>query len=337
MLTYNTQYGYANSLPLDRLRTAAWVQHLLDRLERVAHAMIAGGDAGMAEAGRATLDRLRVNAPRDASLLDPLFTAVLGNDGRHGNRSGTAYGSFAGAPARRELLLVERYVPGSKHAFDAAHGVMHAYASRDQEVGWAALESIEAGIGRPAPAGEDGEPVSAVRAARNEGLPAGRIIDGAIGRTWQPDESTRRFDEMVALVDFAAAIAADTPVTLAAYGGDYNSVACAIRGDRSDLASVDGLLAALAVCRLEQLTDAGSFWTYYLLAGIVIASPDAMREMGTHFYDDAWRCWIDALLALPASGELGHGEEEALSQLEASMSFVARRNPIVHTRRKPIR
>lgn len=341
MLTYNTQYGYASSLPLDRLRTAAWLQYLLDRLERVAHAMIAGGNAAMAAAGHETLARLRGAArstPRlDASLLDPLFTAILGDDADHGRCSGTAYGTLAMAPARRELLLIERYVPGSKRAFDVARGVIDAYAWRDPEFGWAALEAIEAGIGHE-PVDSDAPPEpGSIRAARDEGQPASRIIDTVIGRAWQADEEERRFDTMAALVEFAAAIATQTPITPAAYGGDHNSVARAIWRERGDLASIDGLFAALSVCRLEQVTDAGSFWAYYLLAGIRIAAPEVMREMGRHFYGDAWRGWLDALLALPATGELDRDGAAALARLEASMSLVAHRNPIVHARRRSAR
>jgi hypothetical protein len=344
MLTYNTQYGYASSLPLDRLRTAAWLQYLLDRLERVAHAMVAGGNAAMAAAGHDTLARLRGGARQasraDASLLDALFAAILGDDAAHGRGSGSAYGTLAVTPARRELLLVDRYVPGSKRAFDRAHGVIDAYAWRDPEIGWAALEAIATGVGAArAVADEPAEPPEpdSVRAARDEGQSARRIIDTVIGHAWQADDDLRRLDEMAALVEFAAAIATHTPITPAAYGGDHNSVARAIWRERGDLASADGLFAALSVCRLEQLTDAGSFWAYYLLAGVRIAAPDVMRELGRHFYGDAWRSWLDALLALPATGELDRDGAAALSRLEASMSLVAHRNPIVHGRRRSTR
>ena len=138
---------------------------------------------------------------------------------------------------------------------------------------------------------------------------------------------------MAALVTFSAALAAGDGTSIAAYGGQHNLVARAIRTHRADLASVDGLLATLSVCRLDQLVGAGSFWAYYLLAGIVIAAPDAVREVGRRFHGDEWQAWLDHVLAWPAVSRFGPKEDVAFERLQGAMSLTSRWNPIVRGKR----
>lgn len=166
----------------------------------------------------------------------------------------------------------------------------------------------------------------------SKGRRRGRVIDRAIGRIWGADE--KRADALSALAAFSATLAMNAPITLDAYGGEHNGVAAAILRERGDLASAPGLLAALAVCRLDRLTGAGSFWAYYLLAGVMIAAPQAVASIAARFHRDALSAWLDMLLAVPARSPIGDAGEAALARLAASMSFTSRHNPIVHTRHR---
>lgn len=161
----------------------------------------------------------------------------------------------------------------------------------------------------------------------------GAVIDAIVLRVCGPRDDASRIDEMAALVTFSAVLAAGNGTSIVAYGGQHNLVARAIRTHRADLASVDGLLAALSVCRLDRLVGAGSFWAYYLLAGIAIAAPDAVREIGRRFHGDEWQACLDHVLAWPAVNRFGPKEDIAFDRLRGAMSLTSRWNPIVRGKR----
>ncbi|AGK49352.1 MULTISPECIES: hypothetical protein [Burkholderia] len=324
---------------LGSLRTAAWLRHLLDHAERFASAAAASCEARVATAACNTLARADANARRgptaDADLLNELLAALRGDGTSADTALAAEYGALARTPTKRLLAAVDRYLPGSKAVFDGAYGVADALGYDDPEVGWAALDSIELGIGRAFAA--DGEAADdAMRGIVSfDGPAAGRVIDRAIARMWGAHE--RRVDALAALAAFSATLATNATVTVDAYGGEHNGVAAAILRERRDLASTEGLLAALAVCRLERLTGAGSFWAYYLLAGVMIAAPQAVASIAARFHRDALSAWLDMLLASPARSGIGEAGEAALARLAASMSFTSQHNPIVHTRRRSMR
>ncbi|AOK46236.1 hypothetical protein WT60_04735 [Burkholderia sp. MSMB617WGS] len=328
----------AQGLSLGSLRTAAWLRHLLDHAECFASSAAASREARIATAARDTLARAGANARHGpaaaADLLNELLAALQGGVSAD-TALATAFGTFERMPTKRLLAAVDRHLPGSKAVFDGAYGIADACGYVGPEIGWAALDSIEFGVGRGlAPDSEVAE--DAMRGlVRFDGRAAGRVIDRAIGRMWGADEKS--IDAMAALAAFSATLAANVPITLAAYGGEHNGVAAAIRGERQDLASTEGLLAALAVCRLDRLTGAGSFWACYLLAGVMIAAPDIVTAMARRFHGDALNAWLAALLASPAHSEVGGAGAAALARLSATMSFTSRYNPIVHTKRRSMR
>lgn len=327
----------AEGLSLGSLRTAAWLRYLLDHAERFAAAAASSREARVAAAARDTLAKAGAHARREPAadaglLLNELLAALEGDGASVDEARGNAYGELARTPPKRLLAAVDRYLPGSKAVFDGAHGVADVLGYDDAELGWAALDSIELGIGHAL--ASDGEAADdAMRGiAAFEGPAAGRVIDRAIGRIWGADE--KRADALSALAAFSATLAMNVPITLDAYGGEHNGVAAAILRERGDLASAPGLLAALAVCRLDRLTGAGSFWAYYLLAGVMIAAPQAVASIAARFHRDALSAWLDMLLAVPARSPIGDAGEAALARLAASMSFTSRHNPIVHTRHR---
>ncbi|AJX30649.1 hypothetical protein [Burkholderia oklahomensis] len=329
----------AQGLSLGSLRTAAWLRHLLDHAERFASAAAASREAHIATAAYNTLARSNASARRgptaDDDLLNELLAALQGDGASADTSRAAAYGAFARTPTKRLLAIVDRYLPGSKAVFDGAYGIANACGFDDPETGWAALESIEFGIGHALATDSDVAEDAMRGPVRFDGPAAGRVIDRAIGCAWRADE--KHIDAMTALAAFSATLATNAPITLAAYGGEHNGVAAAIRRERRDLASTEGLCAALAVCRLEWLTGAGSFWAYYLLAGVMIAAPDVVAAMAGRFHGDALNAWLDMILASPARSGIGGAGEAVLGRLAASMSFTSRRNPIVHTKRRSMR
>ncbi|MGS0894622.1 hypothetical protein ACVBGC_19130 [Burkholderia stagnalis] len=341
MLTDPAKDGDARGATPDRLRTAAWLQYLIEY----------AGDARAAGRADATAVVTRASARRGsspASAVPPELAPWLATDG--GGCACDATGVVAAClhvPTTRQLAQAERRCPGSRAVFDSAHGVIDAWSFDDPEVGWAALERIAGGVAdADGHAGEhemdeqngpdDAPPARNLRerrasvAAAGAQTPApGRVIDAVVLRLCGPRDDASRVDEMAALVTFSAALAAGRAISVDAYGGAHNLVVKAIRTRRTDLASVDGLLAALSVCRLDRLVGAGSFWAYYLLAGIVIAAPDVVHEFGRRFHGDTWRSWLDATLAQPAVGRFGRQEDAAFERLRAAMSLTSRSNPIV--------
>ncbi|KVD83489.1 hypothetical protein WS62_21725 [Burkholderia sp. ABCPW 14] len=330
----------AQGLSLGSLRTAAWLRHLLDHAERLASAAAASREAHIATAAyNTTLARSNASARRgptaDADLLSELLAALQGDGASADTARAATDGPFARTPTKRLLAIVDRYLPGSKAVFDGAYGMANACGFDDPEVGWAALESIELGIGHALAADGDVAEDAMRGLVRCDGPAAGRVIDRAIGCVWLADE--KHIDVMAALAMFSATLATNAPITLAAYGGEHNGIAAAIRRERRDLASAEGLCAALAVCRLDRLTGAGSFWAYYLLAGVMIAAPDVVAAMAGRFHGGALNAWLDMILASPARSEIGGAGEAVLGRLAASMSFTSRRNPIIHTKRRSMR
>ena len=250
-------------------------------------------------------------------------------------------------PSAQQLADAERCCPGSLAVFDTAHGVIDACAFDDPDVGWAALERIADGVechGEVAnePDGQRETPpaknlrdrLTAVAAMSTETpVRPGAVIDAIVLRVCGPRDDATRVDEMAALAMFSAELAAGNGVSVHAYGGRHNFVAQAIRTHRADLASMEGLLAALAVCRLDRLIGAGSFWAHYLLAGIAIAAPDTVRAIGRRFHGDTWQTWLDHVLAWPAVSRFGAKEDVAFDRLRDAMSLTSRRNPIVRAKR----
>ncbi|WP_323123744.1 hypothetical protein [Burkholderia alba] len=334
MLTYNTLYRPVDDGSVEQLQMAAWLQYLLDRLDLACTISLAGREThliALASRTRHALDeQMRQGGSADLALLIPWLNALLGDDAyKITDWAAGASGQFLG---EYQLAIVERHFPGSQAIYASAHGLTHAYGFHDSAMGWAALEAIELGLHTSARESE--AILTYVRWARSTGLPAEHIIDEVIGRVWQSDEAERRIDEMAALVDCAAALARRTDTALALYGGEHNKIAFAIERDRKDLGTTDGLLAALAVCRLERLIDAGAFWPYYLLAGIVTSAPHVVEAIGQRFYGMTWHKWLNALLAKHLDEEIVPREEAVWSRLRTAMSFSAASNPIVHRRRR---
>ncbi len=351
ILTDPAKYGDARAATRDRLRTAAWLQYLIDHLDEAeaeaARAMATGtGDTAVvpSQAG--------MNLSRDAiAVLHELAPWTATDGGGCACDASDPRNACMHVPDVRQLAHAERRCPGSRDAFEAAHGIVDAWAFEHPDDGWAALGRIatgvesgeagtdeapepeEGGVDAP-PAKSPGERRAAVAAACVEpSTRPGAIIDAIVLRVCGPRDDAAQIDEMAALAMFSAELAAGNGVSIAAYGGGHNIVARAIRERRADLASVDGLLAAVSVCRLDRLLGAGSFWAYYLLAGIVIAAPGMVHAFARRFHGDAWRTWLDAVLAWPAVSRFGTQEDVAFERLRGTMSLTSRANPIVRAKR----
>ncbi|HEM7876945.1 TPA: hypothetical protein U2L31_003334 [Burkholderia contaminans] len=354
MLTDPAKYGDARGATPDRLRTAAWLQYLIEHLDAAACAAEAGdtGDTTVI-ASHAIRMRVGANLSREATAMLHRLAPWLASDGGACACDLTdPRGACSHVPSMQQLAESERSCPGSRTVFDTAYGVIEACAFDDPDVGWAALERIAGGV--ECGGGDDGECTEHEKGVQDDMPPAknlrerlavvaaasgetsampGAVIDAIVLRACGPRDDASRIDEMAALVTFSAALAAGDGTSVAAYGGQHNLIARAIRTHRADLASVDGLLAALSVCRLDQLVGAGSFWAYYLLAGIVIAAPDAVREVGRRFHGDEWQAWLDHVLAWPAVSRFGPKEDVAFERLQGAMSLTSRWNPIVRGKR----
>jgi hypothetical protein len=354
MLTDPEKYGDARGATPDRLRTAAWLQYLIERLDTAACAAEAS-DAGDTTVVASHAVRMRGGASlsREATaMLHRLAPWIASDSGACACDLTDPRGACSHVPSMQQLAEAERSCPGSRAVFDTAYGVIDACAFDDPDVGWAALERIAGGV--EGDGGDDGEGTEHEKGAQDD-MPraknlrerlavvaaasgatsamSGAVIDAIVLRACGPRSDASRIDEMAALVTFAAALAAGDGASIAAYGGQHNLVARAIRTHRADLASADGLLAALSVCRLDQLVGAGSFWSYYLLAGIVIAAPDVVTEIGRRFHGDEWHAWLDHVLAWPAVSRFGPKEEVAFEGLRGAMSLTSRWNPIVRGKR----
>lgn len=354
MLTDPAKYGDASGATPDRLRTAAWLQYLIERLDADACTAEAGvTDDTTVIASHAIRLRAGASLSREAiAILNRLAPWIASDAGACACDLTDPRGACSHVPSMQQLAEAERSCPGSRAVFDTAHGVIDACAFTDPDVGWAALERIAGGA--DCHGNDDGECTEHESDAQDDMPPAknlrerlavvaaaggetsampGAVIDAIVLRACGPRDDASRIDEMAALVTFSAALAAGDGTSVAAYGGQHNLVARAIRTHRADLASVDGLLAALSVCRLDQLVGAGSFWAYYLLAGVVIAAPDAVREVGRRFHGDEWQAWLDHVLAWPAVSRFGPKEDVAFEGLRGAMSLTSRRNPIVRGKR----
>ncbi|WGY71142.1 hypothetical protein KEC55_29545 [Burkholderia cepacia] len=354
MLTDPAKYGEARGATPDRLRTAAWLRYLIDHLDTTACAAPAG-DAGDTTVVASHAIRMRAGADLSheaAAILHRLVPWIATDGGGCACDPADPLGACSHVPSAQQLAEAERSCPGSRAVFDTAHGVIDACAFDDPDVGWAALERIAGGIeysgedvggriaheqdrhGETPPAKNLRERLSAIAATSTDAATGpGTVIDAIVLRIGGPRGDAARIDEMAALAMFSAELAAGNGVSIAAYGGRHNLVARAIRAHRADLASADGLLAALSVCRLDRLVGAGSFWAHYLLAGIVIAAPDAVREIGHRFHGDTWQTWLDHVLAWPAVSRFGAKEDAAFERLRDAMSLTSRWNPIVRGKR----
>lgn len=353
MLTDPAEYGDARGATPDRLRTAAWLQYLIERLDAAA-CVATAGDAGDTTVGASHAIRMRagVSLSRDAAAVLHRLVPWIATDGGGCACDPTdPLGACSHVPSAQQLAEAERCCPGSRAVFETAHGVIDACTFDDPDVGWAALARIAGGVECNDDAGEctadetdgQGEPplaknlreklaVIAATHAVTSARP-GAIIDAIVLRACGPRDDASRIDEMAALAMFSAVLAAGNGISVAAYGDQHNLVARAIRTHRADLASVDGLLAALSVCRLDRLVGAGSFWAYYLLAGIVIAAPEVVREIGRRFHGDTWQAWLDHVLAWPMVSRFGPNEDVAFERLRDAMSLTSRWNPIVRAKR----
>jgi hypothetical protein len=356
MLTDPSKYDDARDAATDRLRTAAWLQYLIEHADDGARA---GGTAsGVAAAASHRIgERSHASLRREAAAMladvAPWVAADGGACACESSCSRDSRGTCVHVPTAEQLEQAERRCAGSRAVFESAHGVIDAWSFDDPDVGWAALERIVRGGVRDAERdprepdelrelSESGDArraknlrERAAAAAAREPMPmcAGAAIDAAVLRIAGPRDDASRIDEMAALAMFAATLACGKRISTDAYGGAHNLIARAIRSTRRDLASVDGLLAALSVCRLERLVGAGSFWAYYLLAGIAIAAPDVVREFGRRFHRDAWHTWLDDVLAWPAVDRFGPKEEFGYARLRDAMSLTSRSNPIVRVKR----
>ncbi|MCA8272763.1 hypothetical protein LGN17_09575 [Burkholderia sp. AU30280] len=354
MLTDPAKYGDARGATPDRLRTAAWLQYLIERLDAAACAAQAGdADDTTVIASHAIRMRAGASLSREATaMLHRLAPWIASDGGACACDLTDPRGACSHVPSMQQLAEAERSCPGSRAVFDTAHGAIDACAFDDPDIGWAALERIAGGV--EGNGGDDGESTEHEKGAQ-DGLPPaknlrerlavvaaaggetstlpGAVIDAIVLRACGPRDDASRIDEMAALATFSAVLAAGNGTSIAAYGGQHNLVARAIRTHRADLASVDGLLAALSVCRLDQLVGAGSFWAYSLLAGIVIAAPDAVREIGRRFHGDEWQAWLDHVLAWPAVSRFGPKEDVAFERLQGAMSLTSRWNPIIRGKR----
>ncbi|AFQ49734.1 hypothetical protein [Burkholderia cepacia] len=354
MLTDPAKYGDARGATPDRLRTAAWLQYLIEHLNEAACVATVDVGATAALSSRAASVRAGVNLSHAAlAVLHGLTPRIAMDGGGCACDASDPRGACLHVPDAQQLAHAERCCPGSRAVFEAAHGFVDAWAFDDPDDGWAALGRIAGGV---APGGRHGadEHDGRERHANDEAPPAknlrerhaavvaaclepsarpGAIIDAIVLRVCGPRDDAARLDEMAALAIFCAEHAAGNGISVAAYGGQHNLVARAIRERRTDLASVDGLLAAVSVCRLDRLVGAGSFWAYYLLAGIVIAAPDRVREFARRFHGDAWQTWLDEALAWPAVGRFAQREDVAFERLSGAMSLTSRSNPIVRAKR----
>ncbi|MBR8236196.1 hypothetical protein K6W26_06560 [Burkholderia sp. AU42008] len=349
MLTDPAEYGDARGATPDRLRTAAWLQYLIEHLDAAAGA----GDPAVV-ASHATHVGAGASLSREVSaVLYRLVPWIATDGGGCACDPADPLGACSHVPSAQQLAEAERCCPGSRAVFDTAHGVIDACAFDDPDVGWAALERIAGGVERSGddagactanepdgpretpPAKNLRERLTAVAATSTE-TPArpGAVIDAIVLRACGPRDDAARIDEMTALAMFSAELAVGHGVSVQAYGGQHNLVARAIRTHRADLASTDGLLAALAVCRLDRLVGAGSFWAYYLLAGIAIAAPDTVRGIGRGFHGDTWQTWFGHVLAWPAVSRFGPTEDAAFERLRDAMSLTSRWNPIVRGKRR---
>ncbi|NTZ04461.1 hypothetical protein [Burkholderia metallica] len=354
MLTDPAKYGDTRGATPDRLRTAAWLQYLIEHLDAAACAA-ATGDAGNTTVVASHAIRVLAGAnlsDEAVAMLHRLVAWIATDGGCCACEPADPLGACSHVPSAQQLAEAERCCPGSRAVFDTAHGVIDACAFDDPDVGWAALERIAAGVERSGddagarianehdgqretpPAKNLREKLTAVTAASAE-TPTrpGAVIDAIVLRACGPRDDAARVDEMAALAVFSAELSAGNGVSVQAYGGQHNLVARAIREHRADLASMDGLLAALAVCRLDQLVGAGSFWAYYLLAGIAIAASDTVREIGRRFHGDTWQTCLDHVLARPAVSRFGATEDVAFDRLRDAMSLTSRWNPIVRAKR----
>ncbi|MBN3739365.1 MULTISPECIES: hypothetical protein [Burkholderia] len=354
MLTDPAKYGDARDATPDRLRTAAWLQYLIDHLDTASCTMTArdAGDTAVA-ASYTTRAGTGTSLSREAAAaLHRLVPWSASDGGGCACDPADPLGACSHVPSVRQLAEAERCCPGSRAVFDSAHGVIEVCAFDDPDIGWAALERIAGGVERHGedarervanppdgprempPAKNPRERLTAIAAANGE-TPThpGAVIDAIVLRACGPRDDAARIDEMAALAMFSAGLAAGNGVSVQAYGGQHNLVARAIRTHRADLASMDGLLAALAVCRLDRLVGAGSFWACYLLAGIAIAAPDTVREIGGRFHGDTWQAWLDHVLAWPAVSRFGPTEDVAFDRLRDAMSLTSRWNPIVRGKR----
>ncbi|RQR57055.1 hypothetical protein DIE21_00765 [Burkholderia sp. Bp9140] len=354
MLTDPAKYGDARGATPDRLRTAAWLQYLIEHLHEAACVTTADVDATDGPPSpRAARVRAGVNRSHEAiAVLHALAPWIATDGGGCVCDAGDPPGACMHVPDARQLAHAERCCPGSRAVFEAAHGFVDAWAFDDPDDGWAALERIAVGVGsrgggadeheaREPCANGEAPPAKHLRERRAAVAVAcvepsarpGAVIDAIVLRVCGPRDDAARIDEMAALAMFCAELAAGQGISFTAYGGQHNLVARAIRERRTDLASVDGLLAAVSACRLDRLVGAGSFWAYYLLAGIVIAAPDMVREFARRFHGDAWQAWLDETLAWPAVGRFGLKEDVAFDRLRGAMSLTSRSNPIVRAKR----
>ncbi|RQZ44830.1 hypothetical protein [Burkholderia sp. Bp9099] len=355
MLTDPAKYGDARGATLDRLRTAAWLQYLIEHLDEAVCVATADADAGATAVlpARAARGRAGANLSREAiAVLHELAPWIATDGGGCACDASDPLGACLHIPDTAQLAHAERRCRGSRAVFDSAHGFVDAWAFDDPDDGWAALERIAGGVER---GGDDGGEHEVREPSANGEAPAaknlrerraavaaacvapsaqpGAIIDAIVLRVCGPRDDAARVDEMAALAMFCAELAAGNGVSFAAYGGRHNLVARAIRERRTDLASMDGLLAAVSVCRLDRLVGADSFWAYYLLAGIVIAAPGIVREFACRFHGDEWQTWLDEALAWPAVGRFGPTENVAFDRLRGAMSLTSRSNPIVRAKR----
>jgi len=353
MLTDPAKYGDARGATPDRLRTAAWLQYLIEHLNEAACVATADARATAVLPARAARGRAGVNLSHEAiAILHELAPWIATDGGGCACDASDPLGACMHVPDAAQLAHAERRCRGSRAVFESAHGFVDAWAFDDPDDGWAALERIAGGVEpgggdggehevREPPANGEVPPAKNPRERRAALVAAcvapsarpGAIIDAIVLRACRPRDDAARIDEMAALAMFCAELAAGNGVSFAAYGGRHNLVARAIRERRTDLASVDGLLAAVSVCRLDRLVGAGSFWAYYLLAGIVIAAPDVVREFARRFHGDAWQTWLDEALAWPEVGRFGPRENVAFERLRGAMSLTSRSNPIVRAKR----
>ncbi|MBF5008253.1 hypothetical protein [Burkholderia pseudomultivorans] len=329
MNAHATEHSATRTTSLDDLRAAAWVQYLLDHLDNACDAALDSGDrhlSALAAATSTAIDaRRRRGQPLDSTLLAPWRSALLRGD------DCPAREQLDRLPCAGELTAFERYFAGSRQVHASAYGVAEVWGTDDTRIGVAAL--FAAARGADAFGTLATLPIAAPQ-TQIERETTRIAIDDTIGRIWQPDEAQRSLDEMAALAHCAACLAMRHGAPLALYGGEHNRIACAIRRDRPDLASPDGLLVALALCRLDELIGGDSFWVYYLLAGIAIAAPQIVEDIGRRFYGDAWQTWFDALLRRPSSQMRTAGDTAGFARLRDAMHFMAPRNPVGIGRRR---
>ncbi|AOK38730.1 hypothetical protein [Burkholderia cenocepacia] len=330
MLNDSLRHPVQNAPSLDRLRTAAWLQYLLDRLDVACTAALGSGNRTLDSIAKTTVAALDERTRRgsggaeELGLLAPWFAALLQND------NGTPYEPDARPPTEHERTSIERYFPGSRQVFESAHGVADVYGTTDTRIGVAAMFAAARGV--DAFSTLAALPIAAPDTTLERAV-AAQAIDDTIGRIWQSDDDTRALDEMAAMVHCAACLSRQAGPPTALYGGKFNGIARAIRHNRPDLASPDGVRVALALCRFDELIGGDSFWVYYLLAGIVIAAPQVVNDMGRCFHGDAWQRWLDALLWQPAMRPRPIRPSTPWPSLHEAMNFLAPVNPVNRTRR----